>query len=135
MPAQVRTSASPASSVLSLLRIAAGLLFVCHGAQKILGAFGGMGGHTVPTFSIFWFAGIIELIFGSLFIIGLLTRIVAAVLCGEMAVAYFRMHAPHGGVPLQNGGELAVLYCFLFLYFVFAGGGLVGVDRIIGRRS
>ena len=134
MAAQVRTSPSPVSSVLSLLRIAAGLLFICHGAQKIFGAFGGMMGHTVPRFSIFWYAGMIELIFGALFVLGLFTRVAAFVLCGEMAFAYFHMHAPHGGAPLQNGGELAVLYCFVFLYFIFAGGGLVSVDRIMGKR-
>ncbi len=119
----------------SALRIVAGLLFVAHGLQKVVGMFGGLGGHgaTAPTGSLFWVAGVIELGLGTLFTLGLLTRPVAFVLCGEMAVAYFHAHFPRGFWPIQNGGELAVLYCFLFLFFCAAGAGPVSLDRALKR--
>ncbi len=107
-----------------------------HGLQKF-GAFGGIGGHgaRVTAFTIFWFAAVLEGIGGSLLILGLFTRPVAFILCGEMAVAYFRAHAPRGFWPVTNGGELAVLYCFLFLYLATAGGGPVSIDRLIDKRG
>lgn len=110
----------------ALLRIVAGLLFACHGAQKVLGAF---GGPQVPMMSQFWFAGVIELVGGILIAIGLFTSIVAFIASGEMAVAYFQAHAPGGLNPLLNKGELAVLYCFIFLYIAARGGGAWSVDR------
>lgn len=110
----------------ALLRIVAGLLFACHGAQKLLGMF---GGQQVPMFSQFWIAGVIELVGGILIAIGLLTSIVAFIASGEMAAAYFIAHAPKGPIPIQNGGELALLYCFLFLYIAARGAGVWGVDR------
>ena len=110
----------------ALLRIVSGLLFACHGAQKLLGAF---GGQQVPMLSQFWFAGVIELVGGILIAIGLLTSVVALIASGEMAVAYFQVHAPKNIYPLQNGGELAVLYCFLFLYFAARGAGAYSIDR------
>ena len=110
----------------ALLRIVAGLLFALHGAQKLFGVF---GGQQVPMMSQFWFAGAIELVGGLLIAIGLLSSIAAFIASGEMAVAYFQAHAPKGWNPLANGGELAVLYCFLFLYIAARGGGRWSVDR------
>ena len=120
----------------SLLRIIAGCLFFLHGLQKLFGLFGGLGGHGAPApmWSALWSAGAIETAGGALIILGLFTRPVAFLLCGEMAVAYFRSHAPHGFWPIRNGGELAVLYCFLFLYFFAAGPGPVSLDRMVRRK-
>jgi putative oxidoreductase len=109
----------------ALLRIVAGLLFAFHGAQKVLGLF---GGQQPPMFSQFWFAGVIELVAGIMIAIGLLTSLVAFIAAGEMAVAYFQAHAPKGTWPILNGGELAVLYCFVFLYMAARGGGRYSVD-------
>jgi putative oxidoreductase len=102
----------------TLLRVVAGLLFAEHGAQKLFGLF---GGPSVPPFSLMMLAGIIELTCGVLVALGVFTRYVAFLAAGEMAVAYFRMHAPHGFWPIQNRGELAVLYCFVFLFIAFHG--------------
>jgi len=110
----------------ALLRIVAGLLFALHGAQKLFGAF---GGQQVPMMSQFWFAGVIELVGGLMIAIGLLTSIAAFIASGEMAVAYFQAHAPKGWNPLANGGELAVLFCFIFLYIAARGGGRWSADR------
>lgn len=123
--------------LLSVMRIVIAFTFTCHGAQKLLGAFGGMGPHggTVPLFSLFWFAGIIEMVCGTLLFFGLLTRPVALILCGEMAVAYFHAHAPRGPWPLRNGGELAVVYCFVFLYLLAAGPGPISLDRVLRRKE
>jgi len=110
----------------ALLRIVAGLLFALHGAQKLFGAF---GGQQVPMMSQFWFAGVIELVGGLMIAIGLLTSIAAFIASGEMAVAYFQAHAPKGWNPLANGGELAVLFCFIFLYVAARGGGRWSADR------
>ena len=120
--------------VRSILRIVAGILFASHGAQKLLGWFGGLGGHTARVGSEFWVAGLIETVGGALIILGLFTRPVAFILCGEMAVAYFKSHFPRGFWPIRNGGELAVLFCFLFLYFFVAGPGPISLDRLM-RRS
>ena len=103
-----------------LLRVVAGLLFACHGAQKLLGAF---GGQQPPMGSLAWFAGVIELVGGVMIGAGIYTGAVAFLASGEMAVAYFRAHAPRGLFPIENGGELAALYCFLFLYIATRGGG------------
>jgi putative oxidoreductase len=89
-----------------------------------------MAAHLPPLFLI---ADFIET-FGLLIFLGLFTRPVAFILAGEMAVAYFMMRAPHRFLPLQNGGEFAVLYCFIFLYLVFAGGGAWSIDRLLDRR-
>src|SRR5690349_14841493 len=119
--------------VLSVVRIIIGITVISHGAQKLLGAFGGIGGHGMkpPPFSLFWFAGVIETIGGLLIILGLFTQPVALLLCGEMAVAYFMVHAPRGLWPIINGGELAVLYCFIFLYLFAAGPGAFSLDSVI----
>jgi putative oxidoreductase len=121
----------------SILRVVAGFTFSAHGMQKLLGFFGGMGpaGGRVHFFSMFWAAGFIETVGGILILLGLFTTPVAFICCGEMAVAYFRAHFPHGFFPIVNRGELAVLYCFIFLYFVFAGPGPWSVDRAIFKKA
>jgi putative oxidoreductase len=121
---------------LSAMRIVAGFLFMEHGLQKIFGLLGGLGGHgaTAHFFSWPWAAGMIEVVGGPLILIGLFTQPVAFVLCGEMAVAYFWAHAPHGFWPLVNHGELAVLYCFVFLFLTVAGGGPISADHLVRRK-
>ena len=109
----------------ALLRVVAGLMFAFHGAQK----FGFFGGQMAAMFSQTWFAGVIELVGGLMIAIGLMTSLVAFICSGEMAVAYFQAHAPKASWPNMNGGELAVLYCFLFLYMAARGGGRYSVDR------
>jgi putative oxidoreductase len=114
------------------LRIVAGLLFACHGAQKLFGVFGGPGGQpgvSVPLFSLMGLAGCIEFAGGLLFALGVLTSWAAFVASGEMAFAYFTQHFPRGFWPIQNDGELAVLYCFLFLYIAANGDGMWGLWR------
>ena len=122
----------------SVLRIVAGFTFSLHGMQKLLGFFGGLNGKgaTVPFgMSLFWIAGGLELIGGLLIILGLFTSPVAFILCGEMAVAYFKAHFPHGFIPLLNRGELAVLYCFIFLYLCVAGAGPLSLDSLVRKKS
>ncbi len=114
--------------LLSLLRIMAALLLLQHGTAKLFGfphvaMFDGL-----KLFSLLGVAGILELFGGLLLLAGLLTRPVAFILSGEMAVAYFIAHAPKGFLPILNGGELAVLYCFVFLYLAAAGGGPFSLD-------
>jgi putative oxidoreductase len=117
-----------APRLLSLLRIVAGFIFMLHGAQKLLG-FPAPFPMPLPAFSLFWFAGVLELLGGALILIGLLTRPVAFVLSGEMAFAYFMGHAPKIFWPVLNGGDAAILYCFVFLYLAAAGAGPWSVDR------
>lgn len=126
--------------VLLALRVVVGLMYACHGAQKLFGWFGGAGGSgsAVPLFSLPGFAGVLELVGGLLIAVGLSTRVVAFVLAGEMAVAYFMVHAPaiakdvHGFFPIVNRGEPAVLYCFIFLTLWAIGPGAYSLD---GRRG
>lgn len=126
-----------APRALSVLRIMAGFTFSLHGFQKLLGLFGGMGGAgaTAPFLSLVWTAGFLELLGGVLLVLGLFTRPVAFLLYGEMAVAYFRQHSPRGFWPILNGGEVAVLYCFVFLYLAVAGPGPVSLDRVLRKKS
>jgi putative oxidoreductase len=105
----------------ALLRIVAGLLFVQHGVQKLFGWLGGMG--PVPLTSQMGVAGIIETLGGLAIALGLFTSPVAFLASGQMAVAYFQAHLPRGFWPILNGGELAVLNCFLFLYIAARGSG------------
>jgi putative oxidoreductase len=120
---------------LSLLRIVVGFTFSCHGYQKVFGLFGGLGhGATAHLGSLLGVAGILETIGGGLIFLGLFTRPVAFILCGEMAVAYFHQHAPRGLWPISNGGELAVLYCFIFLLLVSAGAGPWSLDRAVRKK-
>jgi putative oxidoreductase len=109
----------------AILRIVAGLLFVCHGGQKIFGWF---GGQPVPLGSLFGAAGMIEIIFGLLITIGLSSSYAAFIASGEMAVAYFMGHFPKSFWPLENAGEPAVLFCFIFLYMATQGSGIWSVD-------
>jgi len=117
----------------SLLRIVAGFTFSLHGMQKLLGLFGGMNGSggRVAFGSLLWVAGGLELVGGLMIVLGLFTSPVAFILCGEMAVAYFRAHFPHGPFPLVNHGELAVLYCFIFIYLSTAGAGPLSLDSVV----
>jgi len=112
--------------LLSVLRLIAAFTFVAHGTQKL---FGFPLGPRAALASQLGAAGIIETAGGVLMLLGLFTRPVASVLAGEMAYAYFTAHAPRGTWPIQNGGELAVLYCFIWLYFAAAGPGPISVDR------
>lgn len=109
-----------------LLRIVFGFLFMCHGLQKV---FGMLGGQTQPVGSQFWIGGVIELVCGVLILIGLFTRIAGFIASGEMAVAYFMVHAKQGLLPIVNHGELAVIYCFVALYIACHGAGRLGIDR------
>lgn len=113
------------------LRIVTGFLFACHGAQKLFGAFGGLGGDgaTVPMFKMLWFAGVIELVGGALVALGVRTQMAAFICSGQMAVAYFMAHQAGGLLPIQNKGELAVLYCFAFFYLATNGGGPFSLER------
>jgi len=103
------------------MRIVVGLLFACHGAQKLFGVLGGQQAELASKFGV---AGIIELVGGVMIAIGFLTGTAAFIASGEMAYAYFTAHMPKGGAPIQNGGELAVLYCFVFLYIASRGVGI-----------
>lgn len=115
----------------ALMRFVLGLLYACHGAQKLLGMFGGKlmsGSPLIMT------AGVIELGCGVQIAVGLLTRVAAFLASGEMAVAYFKMHAPRGLWPIMNKGELAVAFCFAFLSIAAHGTGLYSLLRLFGRR-
>jgi putative oxidoreductase len=119
---------------LSVLRIMVGLLFLEHGTQKI---FNFPPRPQAPPFELFTLApglaGVLELVGGILIVLGLFTRPVAFILSGEMAVAYFMSHAPRGFFPISmggNGGELAIIYCFVFLYFFFVGAGVWSLDNL-----
>lgn len=119
----------------ALLRIVVGYLFLSHGAAKLLGVPHVAMFDNLQVFSLLGVAGILELVGGTLFLVGLCTRVVAFVLSGEMAVAYFMGHASkgHALVPSLNGGELAVVYCFVFLFFAAAGAGAWSVDSVWRR--
>jgi len=125
------------SYALSVMRAVAGFTFSLHGVQKILGLLGGVGGKgTTASFgSLSWTAGILELCGGILLMLGLFTRPTAFILSGMMAFAYFMSHAPRGFFPLLNGGELAALYSFVFLYLCTAGAGSWSLDRIVRKKS
>jgi putative oxidoreductase len=116
----------------SVLRIVTGFLFLFHGTQKLFGYPPGEHG-PVELMSLMGFAGVLEFVGGVLLLLGLFTRPVAFILSGLMAVAYFMAHASQGLLPIQNGGELAVLYCFVFLYFAAAGAGPWSVDAVRHR--
>jgi putative oxidoreductase len=118
---------------LSLLRIIIGLLFLEHGTSKYLSLpVSQMSGASPMTLS--GFNGLIEIIGGVLIVLGLFTRPVAFILAGDMAVAYFLAHAPRGFYPLQNGGELAIVYSFVFLYIAAAGAGPLSIDSYLAGR-
>jgi putative oxidoreductase len=115
--------------VLGLLRIVTALLFMEHGAQKLLGFPPLPADRSMPElFTLIWFAGFLELVGGFLVLIGFLTRPVAFILSGQMAIAYWMAHAPQGIYPALNGGDAAILFCFIFLYLAVAGPGSFSVD-------
>lgn len=111
--------------VLSIARFVIGLVWAEHGAQKL---FGVLGGTQMPLMSLMGLAGVIEFFGGLLIAVGLLTSIVAFIASGEMAAAYFMSHAPNGLWPIQNRGEMAVFYCFFFLYLSTRGAGVWSLD-------
>lgn len=128
--------------IYAIFRIVFGLLFMLHGTQKIFGwpmrptPPGGGGGGAMPAFdpfSLMGIAGIIELVGGALIVIGLFGSIVAFIASGEMAVAFFKAHAPQGPIPLINGGEAATLFCFALLYIAARGSGIWSVDAAMAR--
>ncbi len=119
--------------LLSVLRIITGFLFIAHGTQKLFNSPASPQNASVPLMSFMGFAGILEFVGGLLILIGLFTRPTAFILSGMMAVAYFMAHAPQGFLPLVNKGELAVLYCFVFLFLAVAGGGTWSLDNLLWR--
>ena len=116
--------------MLSILRVVVALLFMQHGAQKLFDMPSSSQGGTVELLSMIGIAGILEFFGGLLVLLGLCTRPVAFILSGEMAVAYFMVHSPQSFWPIVNRGEMAVLYCFVFLYLAFAGGGVWSIDNL-----
>ncbi|HKW80347.1 MAG TPA: DoxX family protein [Casimicrobiaceae bacterium] len=119
----------------SVLRIVVGGLFLMHGSAKLLHVPHIEHFDNVELWSLIGVAGLLELIGGALLVIGWLTRPAAFILSGEMAFAYFLAHGPRNLLPILNGGELAAVYCFVFLYFAAAGAGPWSVDQAAGRRS
>jgi putative oxidoreductase len=120
--------------ILSVLRIMTALLLLQYGMAKLLGFPKAEYFANLAAFSLSWFAGVLELVGGALLLLGLFTRPVAFVLSGLMAFAYFLGHAPKGFFPLLNGGTLAVLLCFVFLYFASAGGGAWSADSLLRSK-
>jgi putative oxidoreductase len=118
---------------LNLLRIVTGFLFMQHGLPKVFGILGRP--EAAETLSRTWFSGVLEVFGGFLVMIGLFVQPVAFILSGEMAFAYFLAHAPRGFWPVMNGGELAALYCFVFLYLATRGGGSFSLDGWRNRRK
>ena len=113
----------------ALLRIVAGVLFACHGAQKLFGVLGGQKQEA----TMMIIAGVIEFVGGILIAVGLFAGYAAFLASGQMAIAYFTRHAPEAFWPIQNRGELAVLYCFVFLYIASVGSGIMSIDAIIAK--
>lgn len=123
---------------LGLFRVVVGLLFACHGAASLFGVLGGTGGTggtidsgTWPG----WYAAVIQLVGGSLVLLGLGTRAAAIVSSGSMAYAYFKVHQPGALWPMENGGEAAAMFCWAFLLLAFTGSGAFGLDRLFARRG
>ena len=124
-----------APRVLSIVRVVAALIFMEHGTQKLLNFPPNPPGRpAVELFSLYGVAGSLEIVGGILLVLGLFTRPVAFVLSGEMAFAYWMGHAPRGIFPILNGGDASILYCFLFLYLAFAGGGAWSLDQKFWKR-
>jgi putative oxidoreductase len=120
--------------VLSLLRIIAALLFMQHGLAKFFG-FPSSNAPHLELFDLEWFSAVIELVGGTLVALGLFTRAAALIMSGEMAIGYFLFHAPQGFYPYVNHGELAIMFCFVFLYLVAAGPGPWSLDALLWRHS
>jgi putative oxidoreductase len=126
-----RVFASHSQKIFSISRLIVGFLFFCHGAQKIFTMFGGQGTYGK---SLLLVAGIVEFSCGALFAVGLLTRYVAFIAAVEMLYAYLSVHSPQGGLPIQNGGELAVLYFCFFLFSIAYGAGTWSLDAFFKKR-
>jgi putative oxidoreductase len=126
-----QTTASYEEPIYSIVRALVGLLFMQHGAQKLFGLFGGVDGSgaTASLVSMYGVAGIIEFFGGVLIAIGLLTRLIALIATGEMIVAQFIVHIPEGLIPIQNGGELGLLYLAIFLLLIVYGNGSYSLQR------
>ena len=120
--------------VLSIFRIVTGLSFFQFGLAKIFKFPVVAPFDKVAAFSLFWDAAVFEFIFGGLLILGLFSRTAAFILCGEMAFAYFISHFPRGFIPILNGGNLAIMYCFACLYLACAGGGPWSLDALIWKK-
>ena len=120
---------------LGVLRIVTALLFLQHGLAKHFGFPHVASFDNLQVMSLVGVAGLIEIVGSVLLLIGLFTRPAAFIMSGEMAVGYFMVHAPKSFFPILNAGDSAVLYCFVFLYFVFAGGGAWALDNVIGKRA
>jgi putative oxidoreductase len=118
---------------LAVLRIVTALIFMLHGTQKLFGFPVTPESGLPPAFSLFWVGAILEFIGGLLILAGFFTRPVAFLLAGEMAVAYWMFHAPQSLYPLSNGGDAAILYCFIFLLLVFTGPGAWSIDGARGK--
>jgi putative oxidoreductase len=117
--------------IYAIMRIVTGLLFAAHGAQKLFGAFGGLSMHPTPLLVA---AGVIEFLGGVLMAAGLWAGYAGFIASGEMAVAYFMMHAPRGFWPIVNGGERAVVYCFIFLYIASRGSGGLSIEALVKSK-
>ncbi|MEU1051813.1 DoxX family protein [Streptomyces sp. NPDC005876] len=124
--------------ILGLFRIVVGLLFACHGAASLFGVLGGAAGSggtvdagTWPG----WYAAVIQLVCGTLVLLGLGTRAAALIASGSMAYAYFKVHQPGALWPMENGGEPSAMFCWAFLLLVFTGSGAFGLDRVLDRRG
>jgi putative oxidoreductase len=124
-----------APAVHSIMRIVIALLFMEHGTQKLFGFPVPMPGFTFSLFSLLGLAAVLEFFGGLLILFGLFTRPVALILSGEMAAAYFMVHAPKSFWPAVNHGELAIVYCFVFLFLAFAGGGSWSLDRVLRKTD
>jgi putative oxidoreductase len=125
-----------APRVLSIVRVVSALIFMAHGTQKLLNFPPNPPGRTtVELFSLYGLAGSLEIVGGILLVLGLFTRPVAFILSGEMAFAYWMGHAPRSIYPVLNNGDASILYCFLFLYLAFAGGGAWSADKAIWKKG
>ena len=120
--------------IYALLRIVSGFLFTLHGTQKLFG-FPPSGKPATPLNAMMMTAGVIELVAGLMIMFGLLASVAAFIASGMMAVAYFMAHQPQGALPVQNGGEPAVLYCFVFLYIAARGSGVLSLDSAFNRGA
>jgi putative oxidoreductase len=123
---------------IGLFRIVIGLLFACHGAMSLLGQFGGVDGKGATVEPTAWpngYAAVIELVGGSLVLLGLGTRFAAFIASGAMAYAYFKVHQPQALWPIENDGEGAAMFCWSMFLLVFTGSGAFGLDRLFARRT
>jgi putative oxidoreductase len=123
-----------APQVLSIVRVVSALIFIEHGTQKFFAFPAASASGSPAVLSLLWWQGVIELVGGILLLLGLFTRPVAFILAGDMAFAYWMVHAPRNFYPVLNGGDSAILYCFVFLYLAFAGSGPWSVDTQL-RKS